>query len=496
VGGGNTKKVRILIVEDEAIVAEDLEMAITDIGYEVVGRAVSADEAVKKAVELKPDLIVMDIVLRGEKNGIDASHEIKEKMGIPIIFLTAYSDIELIDKAKSTEPHAYILKPFQERQLLASIEIALYKSRMEKRLKESEEFSSSLLINSPNPILVINPDTSVRYVNPALKMLTGFSSAELVGKKAPYPWWMEETLEKTRRDLEEAMRKGATNLEEFFQRKNSERFWVEITSTPVKSKGEFEYYLSNWVDVTGRKRAEEALRESHEKLKELDKMKTDFLNVAYHEMLTPLTPIVGYTNLLEQSELTEKQKNYVRIIEESASQLNELIGSLLEVARLGAGKIDLTVQEVSIPEIVKEVLEHVKPLVDAKKQTISTVVPDGIEVEGDKQKITAIFENLILNAIKFTGENGRIDIVVEDRKEEGDIRVCVADTGDGISEENLPRIFERFYMLDTSLTRKGGLGLGLALVKGYVGLHGGEVWATSELGKGSKFCFILPKKRR
>jgi signal transduction histidine kinase len=213
-------------------------------------------------------------------------------------------------------------------------------------------------------------------------------------------------------------------------------------------------------------------------------------------MKSPLASIVGYTHLLEQSELTEEQKNYVRIIGESTSQLNELIGSLLEVARLGAGKMELTVQEVSIPEIVKEVLERVKPSVDAKKQTISTVVPERVEVEGDKQKITAIFGNLILNAIKFTGENGRIDIEIEEREEEGDIRVCITDTGVGIPKGHLSKIFDRYYVADTPSTRKEGLGLGLAIVKGYVELHGGKVWTTSELGKGSKFCFTLPKRQR
>lgn len=248
-------------------------------------------------------------------------------------------------------------------------------------------------------------------------------------------------------------------------------------------------------DIIALKQAEETLKKSHEKLKELDKMKTNFLNVAYHEMRSPLVPIAGYASLLEQGELSEKQKKYVRIIAESASQLDKLINSLLEVTRIDAGKIKLILEKVCIVEIVNNVLEYVRPQVDAKKQKISAVVPDGIEVECDKQNITAIFNNLISNAIKYTEEKGRIDIEVEDREVEEDIRVCVADTGIGIAEKDLPKVFERFYIADTSLTKKKGLGLGLDIVKEYVKMHGGKVWATSELGEGSKFCFTLPKKQ-
>jgi len=139
----------------------------------------------------------------------------------------------------------------------------------EDALRESEDFNSSLLNNSPNPILVINPDTSLRYVNPALQNLTGFSSSELIGRKAPYPWWTEETLQKTSKDLQKAMRTGARKLEEHFKKKNGEQFWVEITSEPVKKNGEFVHYLANWVDLTARKQGEEALQESEEKYRSL-----------------------------------------------------------------------------------------------------------------------------------------------------------------------------------------------------------------------------------
>ncbi len=147
---------------------------------------------------------------------------------------------------------------------LISLSDITERKQMETVLQESEQFSSSLLNNSPNPMLVINHDTSVRYVNPALEKLTGFSSAEVTGKKAPYLWWTEETQKKTSGDLKEAMRKGAERLEELFQKKSGDKFWVEITSAPITQDGEFKYYLASWVDITERKQAEEALRENEE----------------------------------------------------------------------------------------------------------------------------------------------------------------------------------------------------------------------------------------
>jgi len=155
------------------------------------------------------------------------------------------------------------------RALARGIGIPAKGSKVWQALQESEEFSSSLLGNSPFPIIVINPDTSVKYVNPALEKLTGFTSAELTGRKAPYPWWTEETLQKTEKDLGEAMHNGAQKLEELFQTKNGDRFWVEITSRPVKKDGKIKYYLANWVDITERKRAREALRESEERYKDI-----------------------------------------------------------------------------------------------------------------------------------------------------------------------------------------------------------------------------------
>ena len=136
------------------------------------------------------------------------------------------------------------------------------RKKAEEALRASEEFSSSLMKNAPTPLLVANPDSSLRYVNPALTQLTGFSPSELLGRKAPYPWWTEETQEKSREDFEQALRGGLRGVEELFHKKNGERFWAEVSATPSRQKGQFNYYVANWLDVTERKKAQQRLEDA------------------------------------------------------------------------------------------------------------------------------------------------------------------------------------------------------------------------------------------
>jgi PAS domain S-box-containing protein len=288
-------KPRILIAEDERIVAEDIKRTIERFGYAISSITSSSEETVKKAQEERPDLVLMDIVLAGESDGIEAAQQIRDRLSIPVVFLTAFADDGLLMRAKITEPYSYILKPFQDRELYAAIEMALSKHAIEMKLIKSEEFSSSLLNNSPISIIAINSDTSIRFVNPAFENLTGFSSKEIVGVKVPYPWWAEETMEKTRADLEKAIAEGFQKIEELFQKKNGERFWVELTSIPVKESGGLNFYLANWVDITERKQAIEQIERHNRELAILNKITTSVSSTLdLHEILD-----LALSNVLE-----------------------------------------------------------------------------------------------------------------------------------------------------------------------------------------------------
>ena len=182
------------------------------------------------------------------------------------------------------------------RQRIADLKAGGNKHRQaEEALRQSEEYSSTILNHSPNPIFVANPDSSVRYVNPAFETLTGFSLVELIGQRAPYPWWIEETLDRVKASFEEALRHGTKAKEELFQKKNGERFWVEVTATPVMVDGKMRYYLASWVDITEHKQVEEALR-----------LRAQLLNEATDSIIA--TDLHG--NLIYMNEATCRTRGY------------------------------------------------------------------------------------------------------------------------------------------------------------------------------------------
>jgi signal transduction histidine kinase len=236
------------------------------------------------------------------------------------------------------------------------------------------------------------------------------------------------------------------------------------------------------------------LEESFGKLKELDRLKSNFLATMSHELRTPLTSVIGYSEMMLEGlggPLTSEQREYLSIIMEKGESLLHLITSILDITKIEAGRIRLVISEVDAGQLMKDAASTVVP--HARKKGIQLVCEPGDlpRITCDREKVRQCLINLANNAVKFTPAGGTITVAAEPRGDK--LAFLVRDTGIGIAEENIKKIFETFYQVDGSSTREyGGAGLGLAIVKSFVDAHAGEVQVTSEPGKGSTFTLVLP----
>jgi signal transduction histidine kinase len=239
----------------------------------------------------------------------------------------------------------------------------------------------------------------------------------------------------------------------------------------------------------------EELRKVNDNLTHLDELKSDFLATMSHELRTPLTSIIGYSDMMLSGmtgELNEKQTNFLESILKNGEALLNLINDILDLTKIEAGRLELNIEPVDLRAALLGVLPVVKPRAADKRIKISTFLPTDLPpVTADPAKFGQILLNLLTNAIKYTHENGSVS--VEARPKGEIVEIWVTDTGIGISQEDVDRIFQRFTQVDSSASRtQGGTGLGLTIVRELVELHGGQIRVQSKLGKGSSFIFTMP----
>jgi signal transduction histidine kinase len=241
------------------------------------------------------------------------------------------------------------------------------------------------------------------------------------------------------------------------------------------------------------------LEESYAKLKELDRLKSNFLATMSHELRTPLTSVIGYSEMMLEGlggPLTAEQREYLGIIMEKGENLLQLITSILDISKIEAGRVRLVLSEVDAGQIMRDAVATVLPLARKKGLRVACEPPSIPRIQADRDKLRQCLVNLCSNAVKFTPAGGNITVSARAVDEER-IAIHVADTGIGISEENVGRVFDVFFQVDGSSTREyGGAGLGLAIVKSFVEAHGGEVTVASSPGTGSVFTMTLPVNAR
>ncbi|MCK4619311.1 MAG: PAS domain S-box protein, partial [Desulfobacterales bacterium] len=262
---------RILIVEDEGIIAKDIQSTLNRSGYSVIGIASSGEEAIKKAMEIHPDLVLMDIVLEGAMDGVEAAEHIRDHFDIPVVYLTAYSDDTTLQRAKITEPSGYILKPFQEKELYTTIEMALYKHTMQGKLKESEQWLATTLKSIGDAVIATDTGKLITFMNPVAEALTGWKQEEAIGK--PLKDVFKIINEKTGKQADDPVAKvlmegvivGLANHTVLIAKDGTKKP-VDDSSAPIRDdKGKIIGVVLVFRDISERKIAVEQLRASEER---------------------------------------------------------------------------------------------------------------------------------------------------------------------------------------------------------------------------------------
>lgn len=239
------------------------------------------------------------------------------------------------------------------------------------------------------------------------------------------------------------------------------------------------------------------LQSANERLQELDQLKSAFVSIVSHELRTPMTSIKGLVeNMMDglTGTLNERQSFYLSRVKHNIERLTRMINDLLDLSRIEAGKMELQSSPVNLGSLAREVVELLQPLAQERHVTFLAQIIDPIPlIQADRDKLIQVLTNLIMNAIKFTEPSGTVTVEVC-QQEDGSVKTCIQDTGCGIPFEEQKSIFERFYRGQTADIKNRGAGLGLAITKSLVELHGGRIWVTSTPGEGSRFSFTVPNQ--
>ncbi len=486
-------KTQILIVEDEGIVAKDLHNTLITLGYGVSSSASSGEEAIKKAAETNADVVLMDIVLEGDMDGVETAAQIRARFDIPVIYLTAYADDKTLQRAKITEPYGYILKPFQERELHTTIEIALYKHMMERMLKESEQWLATTLKSIGDAVIATDSQGFVIFMNPVAEALTGWKQENAAGRplKEVFNIVNEETGREVEdpatRVLREGVVVGLANHTVLIA-KDGKRYPIDDSGAPILDKsGNVIGVVLVFRDITERQRMEEELQKA-QKLESLGILAGGIA----HDFNNVLTGILGNI-MLAKAHTKPEHKVYERLTEAEKACLRakDLSQQLLTFSRGGAPIKKIA----SVRELLRDAVPFA--LSGSNVRCEFTVTDDLWPVEIDTGQIGQVINNLIINANQAMPEGGIIKVRAENMvtdagqalplKEGRYVKISIEDHGIGITKKHLPKIFDPYF------TTKGkGKGLGLSVAYSIVKKHNGYIDVESKLGVGTTFFIYLP----
>jgi PAS domain S-box-containing protein len=488
-------EINILVVDDENIIREGSERILTKEGW----KATTAENGAQGLELIKNNdfrILLLDLMMPGI-SGMEVLKTVRETHpGLLVIVITGYATIENAVDAMKNGAYDFIPKPFTPDQLRIVVRRALDKLNLEKeaellRLEREKslqdianEKSRTLTIinHMADGVLVTDQNGFIVLNNPAVTRMLGPEKESPIGKNI-LEWTGSEDLSQMLETVLKMKGSQSQGISQELAWGDPPKSFFVAHSAPVRNEqGEVLGSVTIFNDVTW--------------LKELDQMKSDFVNMVSHELRSPLSSIRQKLSLIADGltgEINEEQDQILTRVQGRIDGLIGMIRNLLDLSRIEAGRLVQQKERIALPEIIEEAVELMAQ--DAEKKGLKfevTIDSHIFPIHADRQSMETVFNNLVSNAIRYNRENGSISIKAQNRGEF--IEVKVADTGVGIAKENLTQIFDKFYRIRTEQTRKViGSGLGLPLVKAIVEAHLGTITVESKLGKGTTFTVLLPR---
>jgi PAS domain S-box-containing protein len=499
----------ILIVEDEAVIARDLQLLLEDLGYCVPAIAATADEALASISAAMPDLVLMDIRLADGSDGITAAEAILARWAIPVVFLTAHADPATVARAQATSPYGYLLKPFDEREVAISVQLALAKSASDRQLRASERLFATTLRSIAEGVIITDAASQVAFLNPAAEGLIGWAQPEALGRPitevcvirdpaggAPLGDLVKDVLAQGQIS---ALPDGSVLL----PRDGDLRHVADSIAPLVDTAG------SRWgtvvvvQDVTAQRTAAIAQQKLQRKLIEIQRVESLGLLASgiAHDFNNILSNVLGYTEIA-QGGVSAESPVYGQLMR-AISGIHQAAGLTRQLMTY-AGKGAIRCGLVALNPVVHELIDllhgsFVRSI--AMQQELDPALPP---VLGDSTQIQQVVLNLLTNAAEAIGDKpGQIRVTTSLMELTPALRetlmfgaeatpgahVClsVCDTGGGMDPATLAKIFDPFFT-----TKAAGHGLGLASVLGIVRQHRGALQVASAVGQGTTFAIYLP----
>src|SRR5438105_1219657 len=513
-------RARILMVDDHQPNLLALEAILAPLGEEMVG-VTSGEDALRELLDGEFALILMDVQMPGI-DGIETAALIRQReknRSTPIIFLTAIAkDPSFIFKGYSQGAVDYLLKPFDPEILRTKVSVfvdlwrrgelikrqaAMLRAQELRELERRSEVRFHALTDSmPQCVWAARRDGEIYYCNRVWREYAGADAGLSFFGAVP-----ADELPAVQAAWGGAIRGGrGLEREQRLRRHDGELRWHLCRVVPEHDEhGTVVGWIATATDIDHQKRVEEAhaallLREQEARaqLEEANRSKDEFLATVSHELRTPLNAILGWTQMLRTGALEgdDKMRRALETIERNARAQTQLVEDILDVSRIIAGKLRVQVRHIDLRGVILSAVEAVRPAAEAKQlELVLDLEGEASAFRGDPDRLHQVVWHLLSNAIKFTPGKGKL--AIELHRWNGHVEIVVADTGTGITRDFLPHVFDRFRQADSSSTRaQGGLGLGLAIVRHLVEVHGGTVRAESEgEGQGARFTVRLPMRQ-